>query len=170
MCVMMMIKASAIALMLGAGPAFGATIAVKPAALSPEAQEKFDKTYGEREVTVLQEAITEAVTRKLQAKGHSVGEGGLRVEVTILDAVPNRPTFAEVTQRIGLDVGRSIGVGGASLSGRIIGANGETLATVTHKWYESDITWVTGASTWTDARRAIRRFADKVAEAAPPAG
>ena len=56
-------------------------------------------------------------------------------------------------------------IGGAELRARIVGADGATLGEVNYEWYESDLLFSTAQTTWSDARLAIRRFADKVGDA-----
>jgi hypothetical protein len=65
-----------------------------------------------------------------------------------------------------LDIFRSISVGGAELSGVVRNSSGATIQTVEHRYYSHDL-WDARhrADTWGDARRAMRRFAAKVADA-----
>lgn len=154
------------ALALVAGPAYAEGVAVKPLVLAPAMQEKFAETYGEREIAILEDDISRALTRELAKSGYAVAAGGpISVEVTLIDATPNRPTFQQATDKVGLDIGRSFGIGGASLEARVVNSSGVTVSTVKHRYYETDIEWAQTASTWTDARRAIHRFAHKVADA-----
>jgi hypothetical protein len=154
------------ALALSVGSAFAGDVVVRPLAVAPEMLEKFADTYGEREIAILQDDISRALTRRLAKSGHAVSDNGpVVVEITLLKAVPNRPTFQQSRDNVGLDVFRSFGVGGASLEARVIGASGATIATVEHSYFETDISWAQAASTWTDARRSFHRFAEKVADA-----
>jgi hypothetical protein len=149
---------SAIALALAA-PA-SAAVTVKPVAIEADLQKKFEEDYGEREIAVLQRAVATALERELGADAPSV-----TIEATLVDVKPSRPTLQQAIDKPGLDVGRSVSLGGAELRARVIGADGATIREVSHKWYETDLLFSDANSTWTDARRSIRRFADKVGDA-----
>jgi hypothetical protein len=130
--------------------------------LSAEAQQKFASDYGQREIATLTASIERAIAREVARSG---APNGVRVEVTLLDAVPSRPTFQQSIDKPGLDPIRSVGVGGATLNARILGPGGEVLGTISHRYYETDLSFSQGASTWTDAQRAISGFARKVGKA-----
>lgn len=155
---------SALALALAA-PASAAPVTVKPVAIDAELQKEFEENYGAREIAVLQRAIAGALTRELTAAGATVGDGApVTIETTLVNAKPSRPTFQQAVDRPGLDTFRSISLGGAELRARVVGADGATLGEVTHKWYEHDLFFSNAATTWSDARRAIRNFAGKVGD------
>ncbi len=60
---------------------------------------------------------------------------------------------------------QSVSIGGAELRAVVRGANGATTE-VTHRRYNHSLADLGGAATtWTEARRAIRQFAVKVADA-----
>lgn len=141
--------------------AHAAPVRVGAVTYSPEFQEKLRKTYGEREGALLSEDIARALNRELA--GLSVPTETI-VDVEIVDAKPNRPTFKELSDRVGLSL-QSVGIGGATLKATMRTANGAS-RTVDYSWYEHDIRDTVGSTTWTDANRAIRWFADQVAEVA----
>jgi hypothetical protein len=61
---------------------------------------------------------------------------------------------------------RSFSTGGAELRAVLRSADGRELAHVEHSYYSPSLAYVGLPSTqWTDAHRAIRRFASKVATA-----
>lgn len=141
-------------------------VSIAPIAIAPELQTKFDETYGAREAEYLRTDVLNRVGRELQAEGFTLEEGaGLRVAVTINAATPNRPTFEQLRAKPGLDYARSFGIGGASLTA-VITRPGAADQTVTYRWFENDIEFAPYRATWSDAQRAIRRFADEVADAA----
>lgn len=149
-----------------AAPASAAPVTVKPASIDAELQKEFEDNYGEREIAVLQRAIAGALTRELAAGGATVGEGApVTIETTLVNVKPSRPTLQQAMDQPGLDTIRSISLGGAELRARVVGADGATLSEVTHKWYEYDLLFSNAGTTWSDARRAIRHFADKVGDA-----
>jgi hypothetical protein len=145
--------------LLAAAPASALTVEAK---VSTEFQTKLEKDYGPREASVL----TDALTKKLESIFAREGVKAERVVVTIEDAKPNRPTWQQVSEKPGLDPMRSISVGGAKVSGIAYDVSGAELGTFTYDWYETDLSNVIAAATWTDARstfdRFARRFADKL--------
>lgn len=133
-----------------------------PVAFSTEFQTALEEEYGVREGEILRAAVDQAIQHELSRRG--VSTSGLTVEVTIVDADPNRPTMRQLFDRPSLD-GTSISIGGAELHAVIRTASGAT-SEVTHRRYNHSLADVVGpASTWTEARRAIRQFAVKVADA-----
>lgn len=152
--------------------AFAAPVSIAPVTFSPELEETIAEEYGAREGEYLRDAVTEALSRALARRGATVTDGApVTVEVTIVDADPNRPTFEQLGHRPGLDPLRSISIGGAELRAVLRDSSGETISEVTHRRYNHDLREVTGAeSTWTEARHAIRQFATKVADAYAASG
>ena len=59
----------------------------------------------------------------------------------------------------------SISLGGAELHAVLRGADGVVIEEVTHRRYNYSLEEIGAATTWSEARRAIRQFADKVADA-----
>lgn len=132
-----------------------------PVSFSPEFQTALEEELGVREGEVLRTAVTDAITRELSRRGVS---SNVSIEVTIIDAEPNRPTFQQLLDQPSLDFS-SISIGGAELRAVVRGANGATTE-VTHRRYNHSLGDLQGAATtWTEARRAIRQFAVKVADA-----
>lgn len=133
-----------------------------PVSFSPEFQSSLEETYGVREGEVLRTAVTDAISRELARCGVSADTA--RIDVTIVDAEPNRPTMQQLFDRPSLDYS-SISIGGAELVATIHLAGGSTLE-VTHRRYNHSLSDIVGpATTWTEARRSIRQFAVKVADA-----
>lgn len=142
-----------------AAPAWAQTT---PISFSPEFQTALEEDFGVREGEILRVAVNDAITRELSRRG--VSADSARIDVTIVDAEPNRPTMQQLSHRPGLDMG-SISIGGAELRAVIRGANGQTTE-VTHRRYNHSLADIAGAATtWTEARRSIRQFAVKVADA-----
>ena len=148
------------ALLIGvlAAPAYATTISV---GYSEDFQEKLEEDYGLREGERISEFTTRALTREFEKRGIDVD----RVEVTILDAKPNRPTFQQLSDEPSLDLGRSLSIGGAELSAKVFDADGNLITELEYDWFENDIRDAVGSATWTDARRATRFFATRVAKA-----
>jgi len=135
---------------------------VQPASFSAEFQRALDRDYGAREGAYLSRAVERAITAALARRGVSDGMGSIEVE--IVDAQPNRPTFQQLSDRPGLSMS-SISIGGADLRATIHSADGRTIS-VQHDYYSYDLVDASfGAGTWSDAQRSIRSFANKVADA-----
>ena len=122
--------------------------------VSPELQKKAVDDYGVRDVQRLADDLKKDVERELERTG--VLAGG-RVELTLVDARPNRPTFKQLGDRPGLSF-ESFGTGGATIEGQAISVDGH-VTPLRYRWYESDIRQAKLTTTWSDAGRAIDRFA-----------
>ncbi|MCR9267332.1 MAG: DUF3313 family protein [Alphaproteobacteria bacterium] len=133
-------------------------VSISEIRIGDELQEKAEE-YGQRELDYLATQMREALERELA--GH-LGENGMSLDVVILDATPNRPTMEQSASR-GLHMS-SISVGGASLEAHLFDAQGNELESYAYSWRSHSIRDVVGYATWTDARRAIRRFADDIGE------
>jgi hypothetical protein len=150
-----------------AAPAFAGPV-LAPVSFSPEFQASLEDNLGVREGEELREAVTDAVNRALARRGAVAAQGApLTIEISIVDADPNRPTMQQLAARPGLDYGRSLSIGGAELHAVLRGADGGVISEVSHRRYNYDINEVANFSptTWSEARRAIRRFAERVADA-----
>lgn len=139
-----------------AAPASAVTVEVSQ---SEAFMEKLADDYGEREAAVL----TEALQRKIEMAFERDGVNAERVSVVIEDAKPNRPTFQQLSDRLGLDPIRSISIGGAKVHGTAYDASGAVIGELEYDWYETDITQAVGVTTWHDAKWAFDRFARKFA-------
>jgi len=121
---------------------------------------ELEDEYGEREGKIL----TQRIEKDLLNAFEKVGVSPERVDVTIVDAKPNRPTFEQLRANIGLDGFRSISLGGMKLEGTAFGPDDAVLASQSYKFFENDIRDAVGSAVWTDARRASRRFASRLAK------
>ena len=148
-------------------PAWAAPVALAPVAVSSEFQEALDEDIGAREGDVLRRSVQRALENALARRGATIAaEAPVSVEATIVRAAPNRPTLQQIAHRPGLDMGRSISTGGAELRGVIRASDGRVLAEVSHRRLDRNLSELPPAvATWTEANRAIRRFAEKVADA-----
>lgn len=144
-------------LVLAAAPASALTVEAK---VSPEFQTKLEDDYGVREARIL----VDSLTSKTEAIFARQGVRAERVVLTIEDAKPNRPTMQQVSDTPGLDPMRSISVGGARITGTAYDAAGTAIGTLQYDWYETDLTNVIAATTWSDARSSFDRFARRFAD------
>ncbi|MAN45729.1 MAG: hypothetical protein CMF04_05910 [Hyphomonas sp.] len=122
----------------------------------PEFAEKLQDEYGAREGEYLTHEIQEDLTRQLSKAKLDIP----RIDVTILDAKPNKPTFKQLGDTPGLDYSASKSIGGMKLSAVAYDADGNPTGDLTYKWYETDIR-LAGISTWQDAQRASDKFSRK---------
>ena len=127
---------------------------------SDDFAEELADNYGEREG----ETLTEEIIEDLEREFTKAGVNPARVDVTIVDAKPNKPTFEQLSSRPGLDFGRSLSIGGMELVGTAYDADGNVIATQEYEWFENNLRDVIGSATWTDANRASNRFASKFAK------
>ncbi|MEM7493164.1 MAG: hypothetical protein AAF296_07245 [Pseudomonadota bacterium] len=127
---------------------------------SEDFAEKLDQDYGEREGERLVEKITKDLTSEFSERDLDVA----RIEVTIIDAKPNRPTFKQLGDTPGLDGFRSRSLGGMSLEGTAFDTDGNELGAKSYRYFETDIRQVIATGTWGDARRASDRFARRFAK------
>lgn len=126
---------------------------------SDEFQEALADDYGVREGEYLVKLLKADLEREFGKADPSIAA----VNVTIEKAKPNRPTMKQMGDKIGLSF-ESFSIGGAELTGEVIGANGETLANLNYDWYENDIRWAQHSTTWSDADRTFGRFATKLSK------
>lgn len=130
--------------------------------IGPALQKKAEQSFGVREMDILKEDLAKSVANSFN---RSKAVPVQRVDLTIDDAVPNRPTFKQL-QRPGLAFS-SVGVGGAAVSGTITTADGQ-IVPVSYNWYETSLWNEIGAITWSDAWRAFDRFSDRIARGDRP--
>jgi hypothetical protein len=154
---MRLLALSAAALLVSATTALAAPPSVS-VTVAPELQQKFDKTYGIREARELTADLQTSVEKSLARTG---AYEDARIELTLVDVKPNRPTFKQLGDTPGLSF-ESFGVGGADIEGRIIAADGTEIP-VGYRWYETDIRQVRANWTWSDAAWTFDRFARKLA-------
>lgn len=148
---------SAAALLASATAALTAPASVT-VSVAPELQKTFDKTYGMREAERLTRDLQVTVEKTLARSG---AHDGARIELTLTDVKPNRPTFKQLSDKPGLSM-QSFGVGGAAISGRIVAADG-TEKPLSYHWYETDIREASYNWVWSDAEWTFDRFARKLA-------
>lgn len=120
--------------------------------------------YGEKDLNRLAERLEKRMNDYMTKYGVEVSADATTVlNLVITDADNNRPTFAQLSSNPSLSF-QSVGNGGAEFDGALT-RNGEELGTVSYSWHENDIRTAGYGSTWSDANRAIDRFARKTAKA-----
>jgi len=123
--------------------------------VGPQLQRQVEK-LGDREVND-QIAGLQAEVGKALAQRYP----GATANLVLVDLKPNRPTFEQVRQTPGLDPINSISIGGATIKGQIITADGQTRP-VDYSYFSPSINDVWGYSVWRDADRAFERLGDRI--------
>lgn len=132
--------------------------------IGPELAAKVDE-YGAREIDRLTGRLHDDLSREFAEMGWlgTDTSAAALLYVTIQDATPNRPTFAQMGRQPGLDF-RSFGLGGAELTAELRTADGAVLATYAYDWTGTDIRFAQYSSTWTDTFRTFDRFAMRLSD------
>ena len=110
---------------------------------------------GQRDVDRQLGDLTRSVERELARSG---ALSGAQINLVITDLKPNRPTMQQTVDRPGLSMLDSVSIGGATIEGEVITAEGERLP-VRYSRYSTSIADVVGYNTWEDADRAFDRLA-----------
>lgn len=153
-----LLLAPLLALVLAAAPAaVSAQVSDVHVVLGPEVV-KQALDLGQRDLDRLTAELETTVERAVARSGRS--HGG-RLELTLTDVRPSRPTFEQMARRPGLSMD-SVSNGGAALEGVEIAADG-TRRPVRFSWYENDIRWAGARATWSDTHRAFDIFARQYA-------
>ncbi|CAN5432173.1 hypothetical protein BH10PSE1_BH10PSE1_20260 [soil metagenome] len=118
---------------------------------------------GRRDVDEQVDGLVRSVERELARSG---ALSGAQVNLVLTDLKPNRPTFQQASDKPGLSIFDSISIGGATIEGEVITAEGERLP-VRYSRYSNNITDVFGFSTWWDADRAFDSFASNLSHGRP---
>lgn len=143
---------------LTAAVALAAAAHAQPSAVTVTLAPDFEPTaedLGRTEVEAQMDRLVEILTRAL---ADDPDLAGARIELVLTDLRPNRPTAEQLRERPGLDPVRSISIGGATIDGRIVTADGRELP-VHYERYSNNLAEVRGVGVWHDADRAWRGLA-----------
>lgn len=110
---------------------------------------------GQRDVDQQISDLVRSVERELARSG---ALPGAQINLVLTDLKPNRPTMQQAVDRPGLSMFDSVSIGGATIEGEVITAEGERLP-VRYSRYSTSIADVFGYNTWEDADRAFDRLA-----------
>jgi hypothetical protein len=122
--------------------------------IGPKLQAEAAKTYGVKEVDRLAAELQHDVTRQIDRTGTFAGA---KIELTLVDAKPNRPTFKQLGDKPGLSY-QSFSLGGATIEGKATSIDG-VVTPIRFSWYETDIHQAWYRATWGDAGYAFDRLA-----------
>ncbi|MFC5372688.1 hypothetical protein ACFPIF_09005 [Brevundimonas faecalis] len=148
---------------LAAALAVSGAAAAQPSAVVVTVSPDFAKTaaeLGQRDVDQQVDDMRRTVERVLVQRN---ALDGARVELTITDLKPNRPTLQQMGDKPGLDGMRSLSIGGAAVEGTVTLASGE-VQPVKFDYYTPTLADARGSTTWTDAQRAYDRLARRLAD------
>jgi len=125
-------------------------------------QEKSDE-YGASAVSDLVEDLQSELRRALNAANVNRVDGpAYQLRVVLVDAKPNRPTITQLGRTPGLSA-QSVYRGGAELEATIFGPSGAEVGSFSYEFETRDLRDSVASATWTDARRAMRNFSDRLA-------
>lgn len=147
---------AAVAALAGAAAAQPASVVVT---VSPD-MDKTVKALGQRDVQEQIDDLTSRVQRTLASRN---ALDGATIALVITDLKPNRPTIQQINDKPGLDMMRSISIGGAAIEGTVTTASGE-VHPVRSSYFSTTLADVQGFTTWQDARTAFDRLARNLAE------
>lgn len=146
-----------------AAAAFGLAAAAQAQTVTVNIGSSLDRKsrdLGHDEVASLARDLERQVARTLEQRG---ALEGARVELTLTDVAPNRPTMQQMTDRPGLSYFHSFGIGGAAIEGQVVTADGDSRP-VRFNWYSTDIRDARAHGTWEDVNRAFMRFSRRLAD------
>lgn len=118
------------------------------------------RELGQRDVDQQLARLQTVVERRLARDG---ALEGATINLVITDLKPNRPTFQQAADKPGLSIMDSISIGGATIEGEVITADGQRLP-VRYSRFSSSLAEVRGYTTWQDADRAYERLANNLVE------
>lgn len=116
------------------------------------------RDLGQRDVDQQLERLQTVVERRLARDG---ALDGAQINLVITDLKPNRPTWQQAVDKPGLSIMDSISIGGATIEGEVITADGQRLP-VRYSRYSPSLADVRGFTTWQDADRAYGRLAENL--------
>lgn len=114
---------------------------------------------GERDVNQQIARLQTVVERRLARDG---ALEGAQINLVLTDLKPNRPTMQQAADKPGLSIMDSLSIGGATIEGEVITADGERLP-VRYSRFSNSLADVYGYTTWQDADRAYDRLAGNLA-------
>jgi hypothetical protein len=117
--------------------------------------------WGPRDIEQLKKTLIKKVTSRLK-RNELMGDNGARLELTLIDITPNRPTMHELSKRTGLDF-VSFGLGGAEVKAHLVAADGTDLGDMRYRYFADYLyDYSSGMTTWYDARRAFDKFSRRL--------
>ncbi len=125
--------------------------------------------WGPRDIAMLKQDLHRRVVRRLQHDG-LMDDHGARLELTLQNIIPSRPTAHELARFEGLSLS-SPGFGGVTIDAHVVAADGTDLGRLHFQFREGQAYGggIAGAGVgptpWFDARRGFEIFSRRLAEA-----
>lgn len=140
--------------------AAGPALAVAPVEITigPELAKK-TASYGARDIDLVRKWLSESATKTFSKPGAAQI---VRADLVLENAVPNRPTFSQMSRYPQLSMW-SVGLGGATIGGTVTTTDGQ-VHPIKYGFYESNFWNLGAASTWRDAERAFDNAARRIAK------
>lgn len=104
----------------------------------------------------------------MRTNWHGMSDEETRLDITIIDAMPNRPTISQINARDDVHY-TTRWAGGAAVEARLFDGDGMVLASFSYSWLNEDLDDAASYGIWTDTRLTFNRFANSVADALGPA-
>lgn len=121
--------------------------------------------YGDKELKKLISKLEVNIKNEFSKYDIKISDDAETVlKVTLVDAIPNRPTFSQLAKEPNLSH-QSFATGGAEIQARLLSPDGRVIGNLNYKNYESDIKNSRYGSTWKDSKKAFYWFAVKSAKA-----
>lgn len=119
--------------------------------------------YGDEDLNALRVRLAIKLNNQLLKRGITIDKNAQTVlRLYITDADPSRPTRHQLSESGNMSR-NSFGLGGAEFSGTLY-KDDDAVGSVSYAWYEVDIDKAATGGTWSDAHKAIDRFAKKLAK------
>jgi broad specificity phosphatase PhoE len=156
--------AAAVALTAAPSVALAQSAAIQSITIGDELADKRED-YGRRDIEELTAALRSDIGRAFSRAGLLDGDGaGIRIDVVLNHAWPNRPTRQQMRAQPGLSY-LSISRGGADLSAVIQDSEGREISRIDYDWRTPFLEDSAHRSTWSDAERTFERFAHRLTQA-----
>lgn len=154
----------ALAALLLPAAARAAEFAAASVGFAPGYEAALQARYGVPEASALRSEIVDSIAAALKA---AHGDCRLSMDVVMQRVAPTHPTMKQQLNDPALDPFRSIFLnGGAALTGHVLGADRQVLATISHEHFVDELRAVSpGKDHWSDARVAIGQFTAKLVDA-----
>jgi hypothetical protein len=137
---------------------------IKIASITISASEKVmgeNELYDQTDVESLKRSLYKMVSNNLKNK-ELMDPQGAKLEITLVEITPNRPTLAAMTKRSGLSY-QSFGIGGAELDARFVAQDGTDIGSMHFRWRQTQLDQFSqGQSTWYDAKQGFLKFANRL--------
>jgi hypothetical protein len=113
------------------------------------------RIYGQNDLVSLQNELEDDVQSALETAGLT-GPGGASLELTLVDAQADRPTFKQMSDHPGLSA-LSRAIGGATIEGALTYPDGHS-ERLAYRGYNDDLLQEVAGPPWSDTEDAFQAF------------